>query len=84
MSVWLIKIDLKDIFHDDDMPFEKKRDEIVNRLRSSGWLASATYPVRLEGALQELAKTVDETDFDFEWEMIYSHADRDRVWIGTF
>lgn len=77
---WRVQIELGDIFHDDDIPFPEKRDEIVKRVRE-GCKAFTTY--ELEEILDSLADCEDEDDFDTYWDDLYDWADENRVWIGT-
>jgi hypothetical protein len=79
--IWTYKVILKDIFHNDDLTFEQRRDAIVRRLRKSPW-AKDNYT--LSEYLDELADAEDADDFDYVWDAIYDEADRDRVWIATF
>ena len=82
MPVWHEKIMLGDLFHNEDMSFEQRRDEIVRRLRASRWHDGEDYEV--ESIIEELAETEDEDAFDAVWDLVYDFADEDRVWIDTF
>ncbi len=82
--IWDRKIDLKDVFHNDAMTFEEKRDAIVGRIRASGWLDGRGEFDELVMFVEELADTDNLEWFDSVWDHIYDIADRDRVWIGTF
>lgn len=81
MTPWLLTIDLKDVFHNEDLPFEQKRDEIVRRIRATGWHGDHPW---LEEIVDNLAESEDENDFDSWWDELYDVADIDRVWIATF
>lgn len=82
MATWLITIDLKDVFHNDDMSFVEKRDEIVSRIRNSPWFQESD--VTLGSVIADLAETENVEDFDFVWNYVYDIADADRVWLATF
>lgn len=75
---------LKDFWHDDEMPFEDKRDRFVQRVKSSGWLAMSDQADELECLLDEIGDTETPSDFDWVLSLIFDIADYDRVWIETF
>jgi hypothetical protein len=83
MAEWLKKIPLGDVFHNEEMTFEQRRDETVRRLRSSGWLTMTADDFDLSDMFDELGETRDGNEFDEVWDRIYDQADYDRVWIGT-
>lgn len=80
--VWEYTINLADVFHNDDMTFEQRRDAIVSRIRNSGWPSTGSYTLRQ--LVDELAEAQDTDEFDGPWDLIYDEADADRVWIQTF
>lgn len=81
--IWDRKIRLGDVFDNDEFTFEQKRDTIVSRLRSSGWLNGRDECDELVTLVEELAAATDVEWFDSVWDLIYDHADYDRVWIDT-
>ena len=81
--VWEWKIDLAGIFHNDSLPFEQWRDQIVETLRASTWVKRAEEFSDLREAVDELADTEDLAEFNQVWAAIYDLADYDRVWITT-
>lgn len=83
LPVWDRKISLADVFHNEAMTFEQRRDAIVKRLRASAWLAGRDESDELVCAVNELADAEDGDEFDGPWDLIYDIADEDRVWIGT-
>lgn len=84
MPYWGDTIDLADIFHNEDMPFEEKRDEIVKRIKDSKWLSYTDWYYELLDVVKELEVSPTIEDFDFHWQTVYDYADIDRVWIDTF
>lgn len=82
MPRWTYTIRLKDVFHNDAMTFEQRRDAIVARLRNSQWYAEIDSVLR--DHVDELAETTDTDGFDYVWNKIYDEADADRAWIETF
>lgn len=82
MAHWEYKLRLKDIWHDEDMPFEEKRDEIVRRINASRFWTEDDY--HLTCAVDGLESAVDLDDFDDAWNDFYDWADDVRVWVETF
>jgi hypothetical protein len=76
---WDRTIQLGDVFHNEDMTFEQRRDAIVARVRESGWRIDGV----LEDLLEELSDAEDSEEFGEQWDEIYDLADEDRVWIET-
>jgi hypothetical protein len=81
---WAHKVNLADVFHNDDLTFEQKRDMIVRRIRATAWFKSYAEGDELPMFVEELADAADPSGFDPAWDCIYDIADADRVWIGTF
>lgn len=84
LPVWDRKINLADVFHNDAMTFEQKRDAIVRRIRASAWFKQYDEVDDLPQFVEELADTQSGKEFDGPWSEIYDIADYDRVWIATF
>jgi hypothetical protein len=80
---WEHQLKLADVFHNDDLTFEQKRDEIVRRIRASAWFRGCHKDDDLVCTVEELADTEDVPAFDYVWDAIYDLADADRVWIET-
>jgi hypothetical protein len=81
---WEHKINLADVFHNDDLTFEQKRDTIVARLRATTWFKQYDEYDDLPQFVEELADAEDKYAFNSPWDCIYDIADADRVWIATF
>lgn len=81
MAIWLLTVDLSDVFHNKELSFEFRRDEIVKRVRASVWITGGY--ASLEDILDNLADAQDAVEFDAWWDELYELADRDRVWIAT-
>ena len=84
--VWILTLNVKDVFDDDEMGLEEKRDIIVSRIRASRWpllhsVEEGDYS--LDELLDELSGVDDEPYFDQVWSALYDLADYDRVWIAT-
>jgi hypothetical protein len=74
---------LGDFWHNDDVPFEEKRDRFVQRVKDSGWLKRGDQADELECLLDEIGDTETVSDFDWVFSAIYNIADYDRVWFET-
>lgn len=83
LPVWDRKIRLGDVFRNEDMSFEERRDAIAARLRASAWLTDPDRRMGLDEAVDGLAGAEDVDEFDGWWDEIYDLADYDRVWIDT-
>lgn len=82
--IWDRKIQLKDVFHNESLAFDQRRDAIVSRIKASGWLEGRDDSDHLVLLVEELAEVGDADAFDEVWSDIYDEADHDRVWIATF
>ncbi len=81
-NTWLLTINLRDVFRNEDMTFEERRDAIVARIRASGWITEDDWS--LDNLVEELGDVETTDEFDAVWDEIYNEADADRVWIATF
>lgn len=84
LPIWDRKINLADVFHNEAVTFEQKRDAIVRRIRASAWFKQYDECDNLPQYVEELADTENGSEFDGPWSCIYDIADYDRVWIATF
>ena len=82
MNRWKHKVDVSDVFHDDDLTLGEKAQTIATRLaRFTG-----DDDTMLDELLEELCDAGHEGDvrwFDSTWSGIYDWADSERVWITT-
>jgi len=83
LPIWDGKLRLADVFHDDALTFEQKRDAIVRRIRATKWFKDYDEYDDLPMFVEELADAEDNTSFNGVWSEIYDIADADRVWIET-
>lgn len=79
---WDHRLNLADVFHNDDLTFEAKRDEIVHRIKAARFYRDDDWT--LWSVVDELADTTDTDDFDNVWDAFYDWADAHRVWVETF
>ena len=80
---WANHVNLRDVFNDESLSFEERRDEIVRRLRASSWLRGRDEFEDPMEIIEWLAVAEDAEEFDELWDDLYDHADRERCWIGT-
>lgn len=80
-NVWNYKLQLGDLFHNDDMRFEQRRDAIVARIKASRFYDADD--LVLDDILYELAGAQEPDDFDGPWSWFYDYADMHRIWVET-
>lgn len=84
--VWAETLDVSDVFHDDELSFEERRDAIVAVLKASRWYRKADQHA-FDGVVDivndHLAYAENADEFDAWWDELYDLADYDRVWIKT-
>lgn len=83
MGNWFLTIDLADLWQDEDLPFEEKRDAICNRIRSSNWAKLTPYPGHLNELVNAVGATENTGSFDAAFNELYDLADSDGVWFET-
>lgn len=84
MGVWLYKLDVSDVFHNDSLSLIEKRNIITKRIRTSAWAKTHDEYSQLTLLLDELAEVEDDAEFDSVWDCIYDIADKDKCWIKTY
>lgn len=83
--IWAGRLNVGDLFHNDDLTFIEKRDAIVARIKATRWYKDAD-PHQWEGlhdVVENLATEESPDDFDYWWDQLYDIADVDRIWIET-
>ena len=83
LPVWAERINLRDVFHNDNMTFVERRDAIVAAIRVTRWYRNVDEDDWLREIVENLACADDADEFDGWWDELYDQADIDRVWIGT-
>jgi hypothetical protein len=81
LPIWDRKLNVADVFRNDEMSFEERRDAVVARIRRSGWIETGNW--NLSHLVDGLASAEAVEEFDGWWDEIYDEADADRVWIET-
>ena len=82
MANWKHRLQLGDIFHSDEIPFEQKRDEIVKRIKAAKWFDANDFT--LEEIVEGIHQSPDTEEFDGWWDEFYDWADRNRVWVDIW
>lgn len=84
--VWDETIDVSEVYRDESLTFEERRDRIVAILKRSRWYRNAD-PHRFDGVHEiiddHLPYAETYAEFNGWWDELYDHADYDRVWIRT-
>ncbi len=87
MAHWQYVIRLGDVFRNEGMTFEQRRDAIVDRLCGSDWYqayADADDPTLWE-LVNELSYAEDFDEFNDTWSSIYDLADDGhQAWIDVW
>lgn len=83
MPHWNLTLDLSDFWHNEALGFEEKRDKIVDAIKASRWRKITPYPDHFDSLVDEVAETLNITEFDLAFGDLYDQADADRVWIET-
>jgi hypothetical protein len=86
LPVWDRRINLADIWRNEGLTFEQRRDAIVSRLNASPWIKNRDQSGfdQLGDIVYSLSTADDQEEFNGWWGELYDHADIDRVWIATF
>lgn len=80
-SDWKHTFDLRDIWKNDDLTFEQRRDAITSRMREQPWFPRFEADT---GLVADLADAQDVDDWDYWWDEFYDWADNGkRVWVRT-
>lgn len=82
MPTWKHTLRLADVFNNEDMPFERKRDTIVRRIKKSKFWNPDDF--ELSDVMEGLEQAEDIAEFDEAWGDFYDYADRERIWVETF
>ena len=80
MPSWNYTLNLKDFFHDEEMSFEQKRDEIVRRIKASKFWSDDK--LVLSSIVDDLECASDVYEFDDPWNVFYDYADLERIWVA--
>jgi hypothetical protein len=84
--VWDETVDVSDVWRDDALSFERRRDAIVAKLKASHWYQrdGADEGDELNEVVWSLAEADDADCFDHHWDELYDLADYACIWIKTF
>lgn len=87
MANWKHKLDVSDVFHNDEMTLIEKRDAVVARLKVGPWVPTEDEDPSDEFILliEELAEVEDEQSFNEVWAAVYDWADEGhRLWLNVW
>lgn len=82
MAIWKHTLKLRDVFHDETLTYEERRDEIIKRIKRSTFWDPESWT--LADIVNELSECDSEWEFNDEWDRFYDHADEKRIWVETF
>lgn len=84
MATWNFTLELWDVWTNEALTFEDKRDEIVRRIRTAPFWGRDDMEWF---ALQDIALSIQDAantgEFDREFRWFYDWADKHRVWVAT-
>lgn len=87
MARWDYTLHLKDIFHNEDMTFEQRRDAIVRRIRLGKFFPDPIQSPYEYDDFDEIVCLLQEAStehiFNYEWDSFYDWCDDNRVWVET-
>lgn len=78
--IWAHRIDISDVFHNEAMTFEQRRDAVATRIQHTAWFKGSE---TVRDIIDELSDSTNGDEFDGPWDALYDVADYDRVWIKT-
>ena len=77
MAQWLMEIDLRHIWRNEELTFSARKDAIVQIFRAHDW---HSFP-----GVSDIVDAIEAADdvkaFDAAWSLMYDMADEDRVWV---
>jgi hypothetical protein len=81
MNNWSATLRIADVWKNEELTFEQRRDEIVARIKR---LPDCEHDAGLEDIATDLEEAGDVPTFDQAWDHFYDWADLNRVWVATF
>lgn len=85
INVWRHRLEIGDVWDNDDMPLPEKGKIIIDRVKASEFWPGDDGD-DLEQIIEELGDAAEEDDvdwFDLVWSAFYDWADANRVWVNT-
>lgn len=81
LNTWTHRLNLADVFNDENRTFEQRRDEIARRIKAAPFYNTSNY--ELVDIVEELGDSLDVDEFDGAWDRFYDYADTHRIWVAT-
>lgn len=93
MVIWRHQIRLGDIWNNDDLTLEQKRDRIVERVECETWYQEAVAnptarpdgldysDYEIESIIYDLKHSEGEDGFNSIWHEFYDYCDEHRIWV---
>ena len=82
---WQGLVNVADLWKDDEMPFDNKRDLIVGRIKSLPQYVEDQESDEFDEALwlivDEMSGVEEEDEFDYVWDSFYDWCDAERIWV---
>lgn len=82
MTDWRCTLNVRDVFHNDSVPFEQMRDTVAARIKKlPAYVDDNDFSIL--DVVEGLASAEDVAEFDEWWSEFYDWADRELVWVRT-
>lgn len=82
MPRWYETVNLRDIFYDETISYESRRNKIVEKIKASRWYKLSGSDSWLHEVVDELRDSGTNREFNRWWSAFYDIADEDRIWIA--
>lgn len=86
MANWKYRLNVSDVFHNDEKTLDEKAKRITYIVKNSGWFEKLYYTDDLAEILEELVDAGEADDvewFDACWSAAYDIFDAEKVWVIT-
>lgn len=92
MVAWRYRLDISDVWENESLTFEERRDAIVQRIKNAPWYpghprnasdAIDNAPEVLEEIVEELSNADKLPTFNGWWHQFYNWCDDHSVWVRT-
>lgn len=88
MAHWEYTLNLRDIWKEPGIPFDKMRDAVVQRIVDSDfWKDTLEFDLEanyeLTSIVEDMSMSRNMREFNLAWSDFYDFADEHRIWVAT-
>lgn len=88
MAHWEYTLNLRDIWKEPEIPFDKMRDAVVQRIVDSDfWKDTLEFDLEanyeLTSIIEDMSMSRNMREFNLAWSDFYDFADEYRIWVAT-